>query len=51
MTPVNVPWTDVNSETALVTAWHVADRSEIAAAKSLVDVETSKAALEIEAPS
>ncbi len=50
MTPVNVPWTDVNSETALVTAWHVADRSEIAAAKSLVDVETSKAALEIEAP-
>jgi acetyltransferase-like isoleucine patch superfamily enzyme len=50
MTPVNVPWTDVNSETAIVTAWHVEDRSEISVAKSLVDVETSKAALEIEAP-
>jgi acetyltransferase-like isoleucine patch superfamily enzyme len=50
VTPVNVPWTDVNSETALVTAWHVDDRSEIDVAKSLVDVETSKAALEIEAP-
>jgi acetyltransferase-like isoleucine patch superfamily enzyme len=51
VTPVNVPWTDVNSESALVVAWHVEDRSEIAAARSLVDVETSKAALEIEAPS
>ena len=50
MIPVNVPWTDVNSETALVVAWHVADRSEVAASKSLVDVETSKAALEIESP-
>lgn len=50
MTPVNVPWTDVNSETAMVIAWHVEDRSEITAARSLVDVETSKAALEIESP-
>ena len=50
MTPVNVPWTDVNSETAMVVAWHVEDRSEVAAARSLVDVETSKAALEIESP-
>jgi sugar O-acyltransferase (sialic acid O-acetyltransferase NeuD family) len=50
MTPVNVPWTDVNSETAQVVAWHVDDRSQVSAARSLVDVETSKAALEIEAP-
>jgi acetyltransferase-like isoleucine patch superfamily enzyme len=50
VTPVNVPWTDVNSESALVVAWHVTDRAEVTASASLVDVETSKAALEIEAP-
>jgi acetyltransferase-like isoleucine patch superfamily enzyme len=50
VTPVNVPWTDVNSEAATVTAWHVPDRSEVQAGAALVDVETSKAALEIEAP-
>lgn len=50
MTPVNVPWTDVNSEAAVVVAWHVDDRTEVRAGAPLVDVETSKAALEIEAP-
>ncbi|HET9416980.1 MAG TPA: biotin/lipoyl-containing protein [Candidatus Limnocylindria bacterium] len=50
MTPISVPWTDVNSETAIVVEWHVDDRSPIEAGSTLVDVETSKAALEIEAP-
>jgi acetyltransferase-like isoleucine patch superfamily enzyme len=50
MTPVTIPWTDVNSETALVVAWHVDDRQAVSAGASLLDVETSKAALEIEAP-
>jgi sugar O-acyltransferase (sialic acid O-acetyltransferase NeuD family) len=50
VTPVNVPWTDVNSEAAQVVAWHVGDRAEVRAGSPLVDVETSKAALEIEAP-
>jgi sugar O-acyltransferase (sialic acid O-acetyltransferase NeuD family) len=50
VTPVNVPWTDVNSEAAIVVAWHVGDRTEVRAGTPLVDVETSKAALEIEAP-
>lgn len=49
MTPVLVPWTDVNSEAATVVAWHVPDRSHVTSGSSLVDVETSKAALEIEA--
>jgi acetyltransferase-like isoleucine patch superfamily enzyme len=50
MTPVNVPWTDVNSESATVIVWHAPDRSPVERASSLVEVETSKAALEIEAP-
>ncbi|MDQ2673955.1 MAG: bifunctional N-acetylglucosamine-1-phosphate uridyltransferase/glucosamine-1-phosphate acetyltransferase [Chloroflexota bacterium] len=50
MTPITVPWTDVNSETATVVEWHVDDRSTIQVGSTLVDVETSKAALEIEAP-
>lgn len=49
MTPVSVPWTDVNSESAVVVSWHVTDRSHVRAGSPLVDVETSKAALEIEA--
>lgn len=50
MTPVTVPWTDVNSESAILVAWHVPDRSPVRAAGTLADVETTKAALEIEAP-
>ena len=49
MTPISVPWTDVNSETAVVTAWHVQDRAEVSRGAPVVDVETSKALLEIEA--
>jgi acetyltransferase-like isoleucine patch superfamily enzyme len=51
MTPISIPWTDVNSETATVVAWHVEDRTSVDAGAPLVDVETSKAALEVEAPS
>jgi acetyltransferase-like isoleucine patch superfamily enzyme len=50
VTPINVPWTDVNSEAATIVGWHVPDRSEVRAGTPIVDVETSKAALEIEAP-
>ena len=44
-----IPWTDVNSETATIVAWHVPNRSEVSPGAPLVDVETSKAALEITA--
>jgi acetyltransferase-like isoleucine patch superfamily enzyme len=47
--PVTIPWTDVNSESAIVVAWHVADRAPVTSGSTLLDVETSKAALEIEA--
>lgn len=50
MTPITIPWTDVNSESATVTAWHVPDRSTVETGTPIVDVETSKAALEVEAP-
>jgi sugar O-acyltransferase (sialic acid O-acetyltransferase NeuD family) len=50
VTPVNVPWTDVNSESATLVEWHVADRSPIRTGDRLADIETSKSALEIEAP-
>jgi acetyltransferase-like isoleucine patch superfamily enzyme len=50
MTPVTIPWTDVNSDTATVVAWHVPNRSTVTETAGLVDIETSKAALEIPAP-
>jgi acetyltransferase-like isoleucine patch superfamily enzyme len=50
MTAVTIPWTDVNDDSATVVEWHVPDRSEVRAGASLVDVETSKSAIEIEAP-
>lgn len=51
MTAVTIPWTDVNDDSATVVEWHVEDRAEVRAGASLVDVETSKSAIEIEAPS
>lgn len=51
MKPVSIPWTDVNSESAIVVAWHVPDRTQVRSGTPLLDVETSKAALEIEAGS
>ena len=40
----------MNSDTATVVAWHVPNRSTVAETAGLVDIETSKAALEIPAP-
>jgi sugar O-acyltransferase (sialic acid O-acetyltransferase NeuD family) len=51
MTAVTVPWTDVNDESATVVEWHVEDRAEVRAGAPLVDVETAKSAIELEAPS
>jgi acetyltransferase-like isoleucine patch superfamily enzyme len=50
MKPVVVPTTDVNSETAVVTAWQVPDRSLVRTGDLLAEVETSKALLEVLAP-
>jgi acetyltransferase-like isoleucine patch superfamily enzyme len=50
MKPIVVPTTDVNSETAIVTAWHVPDRSLVEAGTVVAEVETSKAVLDVEAP-
>ncbi len=51
MTAVTVPWTDVNDDSATVVEWHVEDRAEVRAGAPLVDVETAKSAIELEAPS
>src|SRR3954468_21878570 len=50
MKPVLVPTTDVNSETGVLLAWHAADRSEVSEGDTLVEVETSKAIIDVPAP-
>ena len=50
MKPVMIPTTDVNSETAIVTAWRVPDRSPVRAGELVAEVETSKAVLDVESP-
>jgi acetyltransferase-like isoleucine patch superfamily enzyme len=50
MKPVMIPTTDVNSETAIVTAWHAADRAPVQAEELVAEVETSKAVLDVVAP-
>jgi acetyltransferase-like isoleucine patch superfamily enzyme len=50
MKPVLVPTTDVNSETGLLVAWHVGDRSKVEADETIAEVETSKAIIEVPAP-
>ena len=50
MKPVVIPTTDVNSDTAVVTAWHVLDRSLVEAGEVVAEVETSKAVLDVAAP-
>jgi sugar O-acyltransferase (sialic acid O-acetyltransferase NeuD family) len=47
---VKIPTTDVNSESAVVLRWYAEDRSPVSAGDSVVEVETSKAILDIEAP-
>ena len=50
MIPVTIPTTDVNSESAVVVQWYAEDRSEVAAGDPLVEIETSKAILDVESP-
>ena len=45
-----VPTTDVNSDTAIVTVWHVPDRSYVSAGDVVAEIETSKAVLDVVAP-
>jgi acetyltransferase-like isoleucine patch superfamily enzyme len=45
--PLMIPTTDVNSQTAIVTAWHVPDRSPVEAGEVVAEVETSKAVLDV----
>jgi sugar O-acyltransferase (sialic acid O-acetyltransferase NeuD family) len=47
---VTIPTTDVNSESAVVVRWYVADRSEVTSGDPLVEIETSKSILDVEAP-
>jgi pyruvate/2-oxoglutarate dehydrogenase complex dihydrolipoamide acyltransferase (E2) component len=49
--PVLVPTTDVNSDTALLLAWHAADRSEVQPGETIAEIETSKAIIDVPAPS
>src|SRR3954454_15479214 len=50
MKPVLVPTTDVNSERGVVIEWFAGNRDRVVAAAPLVEVETSKAVLEVAAP-
>src|SRR5215467_4959237 len=50
MKPIMVPTTDVNSQTGLLLAWHVGDRSEVQAGETIAEVETSKAIIDVSAP-
>jgi len=50
MRPVIVPTTDVNSETGLMLAWLVDDRSEVQAGETIAEIETSKAIIDVPAP-
>ena len=50
MKPIMVPTTDVNSQTGLLLAWHVGDRSEVQAGETIAEVETSKAIIDVPAP-
>jgi acetyltransferase-like isoleucine patch superfamily enzyme len=47
MKPVLVPTTDVNSETAIVTTWHVANGSRVRSGDVVATVETSKSVLDV----
>lgn len=50
MKPVQIPATDVNSETAILLAWHADDRSEVRAGEVIAELETSKAIIDVPAP-
>ncbi len=48
--PVHIPQENVNDESVLLVAWHVAAGAQVQAGQELADVEGSKAVLTIEAP-
>lgn len=50
MIEVLVPTTDVNSETATVVEWKCEDAAQVAASEVLVELETSKAVIEVPCP-
>jgi acetyltransferase-like isoleucine patch superfamily enzyme len=50
MKPVLVPTTDVNSETAVLLAWHTGDRSKVEAGETIAEIETSKAIIDVPSP-
>jgi sugar O-acyltransferase (sialic acid O-acetyltransferase NeuD family) len=50
MISVTIPTTDVNSESAVIVRWYVDDRSAVAVGDPLVEIETSKAILDVDAP-
>jgi acetyltransferase-like isoleucine patch superfamily enzyme len=50
MRGVFVPRNDVNSDTAVIAEWMVADRSPVSAGEAIAQVETSKALLDVAAP-
>jgi pyruvate/2-oxoglutarate dehydrogenase complex dihydrolipoamide acyltransferase (E2) component len=49
-TPVTVPLENVNDESVVVLAWRVADGDRVEKGQALVEIETSKASVSIEAP-
>lgn len=50
MIAVTIPTTDVNSESAVIVRWYVGDRAQVMAGEPLVEVETSKAIIDVGAP-
>lgn len=50
MIAVTIPTTDVNSESAVVVRWYVEDRAEVEDGQPVVEIETSKSILDVEAP-
>jgi acetyltransferase-like isoleucine patch superfamily enzyme len=51
MIAVTIPTTDVNSESAVVARWYVQDGDDVSEGQAVVEIETSKAVLDIDAPS
>jgi sugar O-acyltransferase (sialic acid O-acetyltransferase NeuD family) len=50
MIRIPIPTTDVNSESVSVVRWYVEDGATVAAGEALVEIETSKAILDVESP-
>ena len=50
MIAVTIPTTDVNSESAIVVRWYVHDGDAVGEGQAVVEIETSKAVLDIDAP-